>query len=134
MPYSDNVTTVTWALRALVVLTAAVLVATAAAFAPSQHQRRVVFIALAGHGTITSKPTGLVCPGHCRAYFYKDEHVRLIAHPAAGWKLVKFWGTCKSKTAVCGFDLTDSHDCAGGMCPIGAFGEHVAFTRSDGTS
>lgn len=128
MPYSDNVTTVTWGLRALVVLTAAVLVAASSA-AQQRTYRRVLFIAIVGHGTVSSKPAGLTCPGHCRAYFVKDEHVRLVGHPAPGWRLVKWSGTCTGKAASCGFFLSDSHDCANGMCPIGAFGEHVTFAR-----
>lgn len=116
----------------LVVLVAAAVVATAGA-AQARTYRRVLFIAIAGHGTVTSKPAGLTCPGHCRAFFLKDEHIRLVAHPAPGWKVARWWGTCTGKTASCAFYLSDSHDCANGMCPIGAFGEHVTFAR-DGTS
>ena len=123
----------TWGVRALVVLLAAVIVSSSSAGLPgaSHSYRRVVFIAVAGHGSITSRPSGLTCPGHCRAFFVKDDHLRLVAHPAPGWKLKKWWGSCKGVHTVCGFDLTDAHDCAAGMCPIGAFGEHVVFVRAE---
>lgn len=122
-----------WGVRALVVLAAAVLVATSSA-ASQRSYRRVVFVAIAGHGRVTSLPAGLSCPRSCRAFFFKDHHVRLVAHPAAGWKLERWAGSCKGAATVCGFDLTDSHDCAAGMCPIGAFGERVTFVRADGSS
>jgi trimeric autotransporter adhesin len=125
---------VAWGVRALVVLAATVIVASSTAALPGHTYRRVVFIAVNGHGRVTSKPAGLSCPGNCRAFFVKDDHVRLVAHPAPGWKLVKWWGSCKGVHTVCGFDLTDAHDCAAGMCPIGAFGEHVTFARADGSS
>jgi hypothetical protein len=122
---------VTWGLRALVVLAAAVLVTTALA-TDQRTYRRVVFIAVIGQGKVTTKPAGLTCPGHCRAIFLKDQHVKFIGHPAPGWKLVKWSGSCIGKLASCGFWVADSHDCANGMCPIGAFGEHVTFARIDG--
>lgn len=133
MPYSDNVTKVTWGLRALVVLAAVVLVASSSA-AQQRTYRRVVFVAVVGHGIVTSTPAGLACPGHCRAFFLKDQFVRLVGHPAAGWKVTRWSGSCASTTGSCRFELTDSHDCAAGMCPIGAFGEHVTFARDVGSS
>lgn len=134
MPYWDNVTVVAWGVRALVILAATVVVATSTAATPGHTYRRVVFVALNGHGRVTSKPAGLACPAHCRAFFTKDGHVQLVAHPASGWKLVRWSGSCQGVHAVCAFDLTDSHDCAAGMCPIGAFGEHVTFARVEGSS
>ena len=124
-----------WGVRALVILAAAVVVSSSNAGLPGQSHtyRRVVFVAVAGQGRVTSTPAGLACPGRCRAFFVKDDHVRLIAHPAPGWQLKKWWGSCKGLQAVCGFDLTDAHDCAAGMCPIGAFGEHVTFVRTGGS-
>jgi hypothetical protein len=135
IPYWDNVRTVTWGVRALVILAAAMVVASASAGLPGQNTyRRVIFVAMVGQGHVTSQPAGLTCPSRCRAFFVKDDHVRLIAHPAPGWKLKLWAGSCKGVRSVCAFDLTDAHDCAAGMCPIGAFGEHVTFVRADGSS
>jgi hypothetical protein len=134
MPYWDNVRSVTWGVRALAILAAAMVVASASAGLPGHTYRRVVFVAMIGQGHVTSQPAGLSCPGHCRAFFAKDNHLRLVAHPASGWKLKRWSGSCKGVRSVCGFDLTDAHDCAAGMCPIGAFGEHVTFVRADGSS
>jgi len=95
--------------------------------------RRVVFVAISGHGSVTSVPKGIVCPGVCRSnHFVKEQLVKLVAHPAPGWALARFSGSCSSKKTTCSFWLTDSHDCAGGMCPIGAFGERIAFVRQSG--
>jgi len=91
--------------------------------------RRVVFLAIAGHGTVTSVPQGIVCPKKCRVLFNKDALVRLVAHPAAGWVLASWSGSCVGHLSSCAFNLTSSHDCAGPMCTIGAFGERVTFAR-----
>jgi hypothetical protein len=127
------VTSVTWGIRALVVLAAAVLVATSSA-AQARNFRRVVFVTLQGHGHVTSSPAGLSCPSTCRGFFLKDQHVRLVAHAAPGWRLVRWSGSCSGKKAACGFFVADSHDCANGTCPIGAFGVRVTFSRLDGSS
>jgi hypothetical protein len=123
------VPTVTWGLRALVLVAALALVASSSAGTATNY-RRVVFVRIYGQGSVTSSPAGLRCPKDCRAFFLKDEHVKLVGHPAAGWKLVRWAGSCTSKQPACGFFLSDSHDCANGFCPIGAFGERVTFVRS----
>ncbi|HZP71756.1 MAG TPA: hypothetical protein VFA97_00105 [Gaiellaceae bacterium] len=93
--------------------------------------RRVVFVAISGQGRVTSVPKGISCPGTCRSRaFFKDETVRLVAHPSPGWTLARWSGWCRGTNRSCTFALTDSHDCAGGACPVGAFGERIAFVRS----
>lgn len=112
-----------------------------AAAAPSRagsafRERRVVFVAIAGHGSVSSVPKGIACPRTCRSNaFFKSERVRLVAHPAPGWRLVG-WSSewCSGTQAACAFDLVDSHDCAHGACPVGAFGLHVTFVRLDASS
>lgn len=133
MTYSDNVTRVTWGLRAIVLVAAAILVASSSA-AQQRNYRRVVFVALNGQGRVTSKPAGVACPAKCRVFFLKDQHLQLIAHPAPGWKLAHWRGSCTGVRTSCAFDVADSHDCANGMCPIGAFGERVTFVRVDASS
>jgi hypothetical protein len=118
-------------------LTAVVLGAAAPSDAGSAfRERRVVFVTIVGHGHVSSTPKGIDCPSGCRsAEFFKDEHVTLVAHPAAGWRLVRWSGPwCSGVKAACGFDLADSHDCARGMCPIGAFGLRVTFARARGST
>ena len=132
MTYWDNVTKVTWGIRALVVLAAAVLVATSSA-AQARNFRRVVFITMQGHGHVTSSPLGLSCPSKCRGFFLKDQRIRLVGHPAAGWRIVRWSGSCVGKKTACGFWAADSHDCANGTCPIGAFGVRVTFARLEGS-
>lgn len=94
-----------------------------------------MFVTVVGQGTITSVPRGIACPPRCySAGFYKTEQVTLLARPTAGWRLVGWSGPwCSGPQPACAFDLTDSHDCAGGMCPVGAFGLHVTFARADGS-
>ncbi len=130
---------VTRLVRAVVLgaLAAALLAAAAPSHAGSAfRERRVVFVAIVGHGHVSSRPKGIECPADCRsAAFFKSEHVQLVARPAAGWRLVRWSGTwCSGPQATCAFDLVDSHDCAGGMCPVGAFGLRVTFARLDGSS
>ncbi|HZU20597.1 MAG TPA: hypothetical protein VE982_05230 [Gaiellaceae bacterium] len=117
----------------------ALVLAVAAIAASASHARssfaihRVVFVAISGHGRVTSVPRGIACPGVCRsAAFRKDATVRLVAHPAAGWTLVRWSGSCNGRTATCSFALTDTHDCARGACPIGAFGVRISFVRRNG--
>ncbi|HZT91723.1 MAG TPA: hypothetical protein VFA05_06780 [Gaiellaceae bacterium] len=91
---------------------------------------RVVFVAVSGQGRVTSDPAGIACPRVCRSRtFVKDQTVTLVAHPAAGWTVGAWSGSCTGRGDRCTFMLTDAHDCARGMCPIGAFGERVAFVR-----
>jgi len=112
------------------------LVAVAPTRAGSQfRERRVVFVTVTGRGRVASTPKGIDCPARCRsAAFFKSEHVSLLARPAAGWRFVRWSGPwCAGVTPSCAFDLVDSHDCAGGMCPVGAFGLRVTFVRLDGS-
>ncbi len=111
---------------------AVLLVAAAPSHAGSRfRERRVVFVTIAGLGSVTSTPKGIACPKSCRsAAFFKSEHVSLVARAAAGWRFVRWGGWCTGTRRTCSFDLIDSHDCAGGMCPVGAFGLRVTFARS----
>ena len=111
-------------LAALVV--AAVSVPTAGSVAPI---KRAVLIVVDGKGKVTSKPTGIACPNTCRSFFPKDSLVNLVAHPAAGWRVAKWSGECKSKTARCGFYLTTEHECSAQLCRVGAFGVRVYFVK-----
>jgi hypothetical protein len=105
---------------------AAVSIPTAGSVAPI---KRVVLIVIDGKGKVTSKPKGIACPKTCRGYFPKDSRVNLVAHPAAGWRIAKWSGECKSKTARCGFWLTTEHECSAQLCRVGAFGVRVYFVK-----
>jgi hypothetical protein len=90
---------------------------------------RVLFVAVSGHGKVTSVPRGISCPGTCRAFFPKDSRVRLVARPAAGWKLGRWGGAFCSgvATSACAFNLTTDHDCSGSFCKVGSFGMRASF-------
>jgi hypothetical protein len=125
-----NVTSRRIALAFLAALVAAaVSVPTASSVAPI---KRAVLIVIDGHGRVTSKPNGIACPKTCRGFFPKDSHVNLVAHPAAGWRVAKWSGECKSKTTRCGFYLTTEHECSAQLCRVGAFGVRVYFVKRTG--
>ena len=119
---------VTLFVRVLGALVAAGVLAVTSSAAPSG-LRSVAFVAVHGHGTVTSTPRGIHCPGTCRGVFTKNDHIMFRATPAPGWKLGHFEGWCKSRTRTCSFDLVSPHDCVGGACPIGAFGSTAYFVR-----
>ena len=119
------------------VLVAALVAAASPSNAGSAFRpRRVVFVTIVGQGRVTSAPKGIDCPVSCRSNgFFKSERVRLVARPATGWRLVGWEGqSCAPDLATCAFNLVDSHDCAHGACPVGAFGLRVTFARLDGSS
>jgi hypothetical protein len=91
-------------------------------------------VAVHGHGTVTSTPNGIHCPGACRGVFTKNAHITLQARAAPGWQVGHFEGSCKSRSSTCGFDLVSPHDCVGGACPIGAFGVRAFFVRRSGSA
>jgi hypothetical protein len=126
---------VTFALRLLaaVVLAASLAAAEASPGAQSAGLRDVVFVAVSGHGTVTSSPAGIRCGWTCRAIFIRGQHVKILAKPARGWMVRRISGSCESKTkASCAFDLVSAHDCIGGACPTGAFGVTVEFVWRHG--
>ena len=97
---------------------------------------RVLFLVVSGHGKVTSVPNGISCPGRCRAFFPKDSLVRLVARPAAGWKLGRWKGSFCSGvlTSACTFNLPSDHDCSGSLCKVGAFGMRVSFVATSPSS
>jgi hypothetical protein len=114
---------------AIVVVIAGSMLTSAAHAGRGYTPRRFVFVAISGHGTVTSTPRGIACPRACRAIFRKDALVRLVARPAPGWSFGRWSGSCVSRRSVCAFNLTGSHDCSGSLCNVGAIGVRVAFVR-----
>ena len=100
---------------------------------PSPHYvfRDVAFVTLVGRGSVRTVPTGIRCPGACRASFVRGTHLRFVPAAAPGWRFVAFrskWcGT--GSLPRCAFDLVSPHECDGGACPVGAFGVRVLFVR-----
>jgi hypothetical protein len=60
---------------------------------------RVLRVARAGKGTITSAPRGISCPGRCAAAFAVDGTVRLSAKPAKGYRFTGWSGACRGRGA-----------------------------------
>lgn len=119
---------VTLFVRVLGALIVAGVLAVSSSAAPTG-LRMVAFVAVHGHGTVTSTPRGLHCPGTCRAVFAEHAHITLHSTAAPGWTFGHFEGSCKSKSRSCGFNLVSPHDCIGGACPLGAFGIRAYFVR-----
>lgn len=117
-------------LLAACLLATGVLVSSSVA-APRYVFRDMAFVTIVGHGSVTSAPHGIHCPRVCRAVWVRGTHVSFAAAPAPGWQLKGFKSTwCGTGfRSTCGFDLVSPHECAGGQCPIGAFGVRVIFTR-----
>jgi hypothetical protein len=109
---------------------ACVLVAGSSASPPRYVYRDVALVAIAGHGTVTSRPHGIDCPGTCRTLFVRGTHLSLHAVAARGWRFTGFKSTfCNGAHSTCVFDMVSSHDCVGGACPTGVFGVRARFVR-----
>ena len=113
-----------------VAVLACLVVAGSSASPPKYVYRDVALIAVTGHGTVTSKPHGIDCPGTCRTLFVRGTHLSLHAVAAPGWRFTGYRSTfCNGARATCVFDMVSSHDCVGGACPTGVFGVRARFVR-----
>ncbi len=91
--------------------------------------KRTVLLVVEGKGKVTSTPRGITCPRTCHNFFPKDSRVRLLAHPAPGWRVARWSGQCTGKSVHCDFWLTTDHECSAQLCAVGSFGVHVVFVR-----
>jgi hypothetical protein len=116
--------------RLAAVLAAAIVVSAVAVSVGSSATpiKRAVLVVIDGKGKVTSSPHGITCPRTCRNFFPKDSQIHLVAHPAPGWRLSHFSGTCVGPK-VCAFYLTTEHECSAQLCAVGAFGVHVLFVK-----
>ena len=57
-------------------------------------------MSVVGKGRVTSSPSGINCPGACWSRYPTDARVRLVAHPARGWKL-KSWAVACQGSRQC---------------------------------
>jgi hypothetical protein len=115
--------------RRLVLVLAAVALAASVSVSTGRSTTitRAVLVGITGNGNVTSTPKGITCPRTCFTRFPRDILVRLMAHPAAGWRLAGWSGYCRGKR--CAFHLTTPHDCSGQLCSVGVFGLRVRFVR-----
>jgi hypothetical protein len=122
---------VTFGAKVLVVAAlAGFFVVGSSASPPRYVYRDVALVAIAGHGTVTSKPHGINCPAKCRTLFVRGTHLSLRAVAAPGWRFAGFKSAlCNSARATCVFDMVSAHDCVGGACPTGVFGVRARFVR-----
>jgi hypothetical protein len=113
-----------------VAVLACFFVAGSSASPPKYVYRDVALVAVTGHGTVTSKPQGIVCPAKCRTLFVRGTHLSLHAVAAPGWRFTGFKSSfCNGARATCVFDMVSAHDCVGGACPTGVFGIRALFVR-----
>jgi Divergent InlB B-repeat domain len=73
-----------------------------------------------GAGVVTSRPAGIVCPGHCSATFERGTRVQLVAAATKNSAFNGWTGSCSGKGA-CVFDA------APGRAVIASFGPAPAF-------
>jgi hypothetical protein len=123
---------VTFGVRAVAVaVLLGVFVAASSASPPRYVYRDVALVAISGHGSVSSKPRGIRCPGACRTLFVRGTHLALRAVAAPGWRFAGFRSSfCNGAHATCVFDMVSSHDCVGGACPTGVFGVRARFVRN----
>jgi hypothetical protein len=57
-------------------------------------------VRLSGRGRVTSRPTGISCPGSCTHAFAYGKLVRLAAAAAKGWRFAGWAGRCRG-TGAC---------------------------------
>jgi hypothetical protein len=74
-----------------------------ALFAPAAFR---LTVAVAGRGTVASKPRGIACKPRCKGSFESYSPVRLTARPAKGWRLKSWTGGCRGKRAACSVPMT----------------------------
>jgi hypothetical protein len=122
---------VTFGAKVLAVAVIACCIVGATSASPPRYvYRDVALVTISGHGSVTSKPRGISCPGRCRTLFVRGTHLSLHAVAAPGWRFTGFKSTfCNGARATCVFDMVSSHDCVGGACPTGVFGVRVRFVR-----
>lgn len=65
-----------------------------AATEASAASRPTLTVTIAGKGSVTSVPGGISCPRVCRSSYRTNARIRLIAHPARGWRLNAWSGEC----------------------------------------
>ena len=63
-------------------------------------------VSVAGRGAIRSSKPGITCRPRCSASFASFSPVRLIATPAAGWKLRAWSGACRGSRGTCTVPMT----------------------------
>jgi len=66
-----------------------------------------ISVVVAGKGRVTSTPTGIACPARCGRAFATDSVVRLRAKPAAGFRFVRWSGSCGQR-ASCALRVVDT--------------------------
>jgi hypothetical protein len=72
-------------------------VAATATFVPGPE---TITVRLSGRGRVTSRPTGISCPGSCTHAFAHGRSVRLAAAAAKGWRFAGWVGGCRG-TGAC---------------------------------
>jgi hypothetical protein len=122
---------VTFGAKLLVVAAVAGFFVVGSSASPPRYvYRDVALVAVSGHGSVTSKPRGIDCPGTCRTLFVRGTHLSLRAVAAPGWRFTGFHSSfCNGARATCVFDMVSKHDCVGGACPTGVFGVRARFVR-----
>jgi CSLREA domain-containing protein len=69
---------------------------------PGSH---VLAVDTRGHGRVTSQPGGINCGRRCAVAFEDGTSITLSADPHAGWRLKRWRGDCRGRSATCTFTI-----------------------------
>jgi hypothetical protein len=66
-------------------------------FAGTRTTSYALSVSIVGKGRVTSSPSGISCPSRCVGSFAAGTVVRLSAHPAHGYRFVRWRGVCAGR-------------------------------------
>ena len=75
---------------------------------PSQTETLTINMSGTGSGTVTSKPTGINCPGTCKATFNQGTKITLTATPGSNSSLDSWSGACTGSSSTCTITLNSN--------------------------
>nr|WP_245232314.1 DUF4214 domain-containing protein [Thiorhodococcus minor] len=79
-------------------------------------------VAVSGNGTVTSAPSGILCPGACGADYLAGTAVTLAAEPGTGASFTGWSGDCVGANPTCSLDMAAARSVSasfqGGDTPV----------------
>jgi len=66
---------------------------------------RVLSVSVTGSGTVTSSPSGIMCPPDCSEAYLRGTLVILTATPAEGWTFAGWGGACEGQGNPCSLTM-----------------------------